>query len=314
MDPKIELPTHWYTLPPPTPVETAQETISTRPFYKRPRVISIISAVVIALIIAIVVPLAVILPKNSKAEERHTSIMLPLYIYPETNATWAPLYSALSARPDLKFTVIINPGSGPGSSQYPDERYAASLERLATYSNVEKLGYVHTLYATRNLSEVISDLNVYAGWVSGNQAFAMDGVFFDESPHEFSQEAVDFMLSASQAVKDAQGFQGSKLVVRNPGVVPDSRFTDSNTDISVLFEQTHDEYKLQESELSAMNHDRAHHCFMVHSLPTMEQGEMQGFVDTLSRGAEYLFVTSNAGQYYEQFGADWSQFVETIAT
>ena len=45
-----------------------------------------------AIVIAVVVPLAVILPKKSKGND--TTVMLPLYIYPKENATWAPLYEA----------------------------------------------------------------------------------------------------------------------------------------------------------------------------------------------------------------------------
>jgi hypothetical protein len=108
--------------------------------------------------------------------------------------------------------VIINPSSGPGAAQYPDEQYTAALNQLATYSNVQKVGYVRTGYATRNVSDVISELNVYAGWASKGPAFAMDGIFFDESPHQYSVEAVDFMLKASRAVKDATGLQGAKTV------------------------------------------------------------------------------------------------------
>ena len=71
---------------------------------------------------------------------------------------------------------------------------------------------MRTGYASRNLSDVISELNVYAGWASKSQAFAIDGIFFDESPHEYTAKAVQFMLSATRAVKDATGFQGSKTV------------------------------------------------------------------------------------------------------
>jgi len=117
----------------------------------------------------------------------------------------------LLAKPDLDFMVIINPSSGPGS-QYPDEQYTAALKQLATYPNVQKFGYVRTGYASRNLSDVISELNVYAGWSSKGPAFAMDGIFFDESPHQYTAEAVDFMLRASRAVKEATGLQGSRTV------------------------------------------------------------------------------------------------------
>ena len=81
---------------------------------------------------------------------------------------------------------------------------------------MRKVGYVRTGYASRNLSDIVSELNIYAGWVYKSQAFAMDGIFFDESPHQFSQEAVDLMLGASQAVKNAEGFQGSKVVRTDP--------------------------------------------------------------------------------------------------
>jgi|TARA_R110002003_G_scaffold187_10_gene14658 hypothetical protein len=118
-------------------------------------------------------------------------------------------------RPSLNFTVIINPSSGPGSSPFPDEQYTAALAQLATYPNARKVGYVRTGYATRNLSDVISELNVYAGWASKNQAFAIDGIFFDESPHQYTQDAVDFMLSATRAVK-AANFQGLKTVCIGP--------------------------------------------------------------------------------------------------
>jgi hypothetical protein len=118
----------------------------------------------------------------------------------------------LLARPDLDFTVIINPSSGPGSTNSPDEQYSAALKQLTAYANVRKIGYVRTGYASRNLTDIISELNIYAGWAAKDKAFAMDGIFFDESPHQYSSEAVNFMLSASRAVKDATGFQGLKTV------------------------------------------------------------------------------------------------------
>jgi hypothetical protein len=103
---------------------------------------------------------------------------------------------SLLARPKLDFTVIINPSSGPGASQYPDEQYIAALNQLAKYPEV----------------------NMYSGWASKGKAFAMDGIFFDESPHEYSSAAVDFMLSATRAVKDATGLQSSKTVGVGPMV------------------------------------------------------------------------------------------------
>jgi hypothetical protein len=96
MGSKIQLPMHfrdWNTLSAPPPIDVKREAKSIRPSYKRPCVIGIVSAIIVVLIIAVVVSLAVVLPKQGKAG-RHASVILPLYIYPETNASWAPLFSS----------------------------------------------------------------------------------------------------------------------------------------------------------------------------------------------------------------------------
>ena len=60
---------------------------------KRTWCVALIAAVVLAMIIAIIVPLAVTLPPKKKQNQSST-VLLPLYIYPETDSTWMPLYNA----------------------------------------------------------------------------------------------------------------------------------------------------------------------------------------------------------------------------
>lgn len=60
---------------------------------KRHWCIGLLTVVIIAVVIAIVAPLAVILPQKGR-DASESSILLPLYIYPETNTTWTPLFSA----------------------------------------------------------------------------------------------------------------------------------------------------------------------------------------------------------------------------
>ena len=52
----------------------------------------IVAAIVI--ILAIVIPLAIILPKKHKHHGKASKVLFPVYIYPETNTTWDPLYNA----------------------------------------------------------------------------------------------------------------------------------------------------------------------------------------------------------------------------
>jgi len=60
---------------------------------KRTWCVALVAAVVLAMIIAIIVPLAVTLPPKKKQNQSST-VLLPLYIYPETDSTWMPLYNA----------------------------------------------------------------------------------------------------------------------------------------------------------------------------------------------------------------------------
>jgi hypothetical protein len=121
----------------------------------------------------------------------------------------------LEAHPHLSFTVIVNPNSGPGTSQYPDDQYSTELQKLNAYPNVETVGYVRTGYATRNITTVVSEVSTYAGWATKSSALAMHGIFFDESPHEYSADAVQYMRSINQSVKNATGLQGIKTVKSN---------------------------------------------------------------------------------------------------
>jgi len=128
----------------------------------------------------------------------------------------------VEAHHNLAFTVIINPSSGPGSSQYPDDHYSTAVQTLNAYPNVKTVGYVRTGYATRNISTVVSEVNTYAGWASKATTLAMHGIFFDESPHEYSADAVEYMRNVNKAVKNATGLQGDRTV-RNSSFHPDGK-------------------------------------------------------------------------------------------
>lgn len=201
----------------------------TRP--RRPWCIAISIAIAVVIIIVIVVPCAVLLTRKHGGEK--TNVLFPLYIYPTNDSTWDPLYESyvepethippialrtvtdsprVTTHPDLNFTVIINPSSGPGSSAYPSEDYTSSVERLSTYSNVRKVGYVRTAYATRNITAVLDDVATYAGWANQSLTLAMDGIFFDEAPYDYSAAKAEYMQTISEAVKSSSGLRRDRMV------------------------------------------------------------------------------------------------------
>lgn len=121
----------------------------------------------------------------------------------------------MEAHPKLNFVVIVNPSSGPGSTAYPEEQYSISIAKLNTYANVRTVGYVRTGYADRNISTVVAEVSTYARWFSSSSTLAMHGIFFDESPHRYSAEAVEYMHLVNQGVKNSTGLQGDRTVRRN---------------------------------------------------------------------------------------------------
>lgn len=91
------------------------------------------------------------------------SILLPLYIYPFLPA-WSKIASSIASNPDVNFTVIVNPISGPGAALFPNSDYAAGITQLRGYGNTELLGYVHMKWGHAELGEVEGNITRYAGW------------------------------------------------------------------------------------------------------------------------------------------------------
>lgn len=117
----------------------------------------------------------------------------------------------LEAHPKLHFLVVINPSSGPGNNSLPDDNYQSQILKLNNYTNADTVGYVKTGYATQNIAYVAEEVATYAGWGTQNNSLAMHGIFFDEAPHEYSADAVSYMQTVNQVVKNST-LQGAKTV------------------------------------------------------------------------------------------------------
>jgi len=276
---------------------------------RRPWCLTLVLAIIIVIIIAIAVPLAVILPGRHTNSE-NTIVLFPLYIYPVTNSTWNPLYEAFTAHPQLNFTVIVNPQSGPGSSPYPTEQYSFQLRQLHAYPNVRTVGYVRTGYAERNITAVLQDVATYSGWASKSSALAVDGIFFDEIPSEYSSTMAEYLSTINQAAKNAPGLQLDRMVIHNPGAIPDSRYNDTSTDITVVFEDSYQAYQTKQASLEALPRNRTEYAYMLHSVPTISAD----FVDQLSNDAEFLFLTTLSENYYGSFDPQWAEFCDVVPT
>jgi len=195
-------------------------------------------------------------------------ILLPLYVYPTSDASaWSPVTSAIAAYPSVQWQIIINPDSGPGSSQYPDSNYIAGISELNGYGNVQTLGYVDTAHATRALADVESDINVYAGWADYTGAnIGVDGIFFDDATTGTTDADYTYMHSASSYAYDKIPTD-TTYVVFNPGTLSPTRYF-NYADTIVEFEGTYANYAGQTTIDTFPDGYLDQSAILIHDTPT----------------------------------------------
>lgn len=208
--------------------------------------------------------------------------------------------------------VIINPSSGPGNSTVLNDQYAEQIARLNNITSVRTVGYVRTNYTNRLIDEVLVDVSTYSGWSTANTSLGMHGIFLDESPHRYSSTSASYMRNITSTIKSASGIQGQRMVIRNPGVISDAAFNDTNTDVVVFFEDDYSDYASRISSLQARSRNRSGYSIMVNSVPSMTTDDLRSYVSGLSKLARYLFITDRTQDYYEAFGSDWSKFASVV--
>ncbi|KAI5459169.1 putative cell surface spherulin 4-like protein [Mariannaea sp. PMI_226] len=140
-----------------------------------------------------------------------TGILLPLYVYPSANANdgaanWHPVFDAVTNHPDIDWTIVVNPDNGPGATGKPgndDANYISGVSQLNSFKNVKTVGYVRTNYGQTPMDQVQNDIFNYANWTAFPEAdISIHGIFFDESPADFSylEEAIQHARQINSAL------------------------------------------------------------------------------------------------------------------
>jgi len=109
----------------------------------------------------------------------------------------------------------LNPYSGPGAPPWwPDPNYVREVPRLNAYQNVTTLGYVRIGYCKRPREEVLEDIRAYGRWAADetNTGLFVRGIFFDETPNDYSKPAATYLQEINHEVRIAVGVKGSRLV------------------------------------------------------------------------------------------------------
>ncbi|KAJ5856226.1 CAZyme family GH135 [Penicillium soppii] len=166
-----------------------------------------------------------------------TGVIVPLYAWPGTDV-WNTVYESIAAHPSTPFYLIVNPSTGPGATEYPEDAYITAIAKLNSYSNAKVLGYTYTNHGSRAISEVESDIATYAKWSTyAGTDISVAGVFFDQTPSGEDPSFLPYFQQLSSTTK------GSNLntVVFNPGVkiVADVEAWFAAADFIVEYENTY---------------------------------------------------------------------------
>lgn len=224
-----------------------------------------------------------------------TGILIPLYIWPEDDSTWAPVFNAITAYPDFQFQIIVNPDSGPGKEAYPDENIIAGIAKLNSHDNVHVIGYIHTEYAERDISEVESEISTYSKWASYKaKNITVSGIFFDEAPNANDATKISYMQSISASAKSSD----LSKVVFNPGATLENGSADEYfkaADLIVEFENSYSEWttRIPAQQFSSSEHYAKDAIILYNAPTTADYRVVVQEAQNLGLGAAYLTNTDD---------------------
>jgi hypothetical protein len=107
-------------------------------------------------------------PSFAATTSTGAGVVIPLYNTPDS--TWTTVAQTAKANPNVPIVVIMNPDSGPGSSQ--SSSFLSGVQGLQA-AGVTVLGYVWSNYGSASTSSVESQISDYKSW------YHVNGIFFD---------------------------------------------------------------------------------------------------------------------------------------
>ncbi|KAH8674809.1 cell surface spherulin 4 family protein [Tricladium varicosporioides] len=273
------------------------------------------------IIIATVIPITVVITRKKREPPPKSNVLLPLYVYPAPGA-WDPLLTAIKTNPQVNFTVVVNPASGPGGSSGPDANYTREIPKLNQHTNVRVVGYVSTNYTNRSLSHALQDIAVYSSWSENTivSGLGLGGIFLDETPSQYSHASAEFLEALAVATRSETGLGIDPLIIHNPGTLPAAQYLPS-ANVTVVFEGDYSTYKTREINKAISAFQTSSKCSrealacIIHSLPSAySDTDKISLARDLRSVAGYIFITGLSVDYYSSFWVGWLGFIANVVT
>ncbi len=229
------------------------------------------------------------------------ALLVPAYIYPSGYGTvvWSSLATTAQTVPT---TVILNPSSGPGSSQ--DANYVAAVAQIHAAGG-KVIGYVSTSYTSRSLSAVAQDISTYLS------LYNVDGFFIDEMTSDSATAHIQYYQSVYNYIK---GLSSAYTVTGNPGTgTPELYASLPVADQFVAFEGSAAQYASYAPQAWQAGYPTSRFAHIVYGATAT--GRMQSIVQGASAlGAGSVYVTPRGlPNPYTTLPKYWNQEVAAAA-
>jgi hypothetical protein len=280
------------------------------------------------------------------------NIIIPLYIYPlQGQNKWQKLTDAAIKYPDITFTAVINPNSGPDpqANGCPTGEYVTAINNLTTTpnKNIRTMGYVHTANqyncgpysnyicpCSRPIEDVKAEITTYKSWATLNcqqpgmttkPDIHMDSLFIDESPGTDGGANLTYMTDLTNFAKSpTTGFvknSAGGTVLFNAGAATDLSYFNV-ADTIVILENSQEYYENNVTDIDDLNgngeyYDKSSVIMYGH---TKEQSVIRRDVQTILSKAQdafeslYLTDLPGDGLQYSSFPSDgfWTTFLAEV--
>lgn len=226
----------------------------------------------------------------AKLEAMHApkAVVAPVsYFFPGTK--WDTM---LAKKPAL---ALINPGSGPGTSQ--SGSYVAQVGRCKT-AGVPVYGYVYTDYGNRPAADVKRDIDLHYLW------YGVNGIFLDEASNVIAP--LPYYTDLYYYIKGKNG-----TVVLNPGTKTLEQYA-SVADHLMVSETDLVTYRGQTRPAWEANYPASKFWHCVHTCPV---GDMPGVVALAKqRNAGLIYVTADVmPNPYDTLPTYWDALCAEVA-
>ena len=212
-----------------------------------------------------------------------TKLIVPAYFYPDVWNTPNNWYTMCDNMPTQSI-AIMNPNSGPGTSQNSDYTTAVGHCQNASQNII---GYVHTSYGSRSANDVKAEIDHYYSW------YGVDGIFLDEmssssSTESYYSDLYSYIHTAGGSLHD--------LVVGNMGVFSSTDWPLNNgdvVDVLVGFEGSHSDYGNISPPSWINNYSSGDFAALVYDTSSGNLSSTCSSLSSVGPGITYRYITND---------------------